>query len=210
MSRYYWLIDAGHGGIKDGVYTTAPAKMHTFEDGYVIYEGDVNRKIAKKFYTLLNQHGIEFGLVYHETEDTKLDQRIAIVNKVYEKDPRCVLLSIHSNAGGGKGFEVFTSIGENRSDKFGEVIFVKYKTLLPQFVFRSDPSDGDHDKEARFAMVGYEKNGKWYGPRCPAILVENLFFDNRAEAEYLNSDEGQDAIANVLLQSVLACEKNIF
>ena len=39
MSNYLWLLDAGHGGMKDGKYTTAPGRMHVFEDGLTFYEG---------------------------------------------------------------------------------------------------------------------------------------------------------------------------
>lgn len=45
-SNYLWLIDAGHGGMVKGKYTTAPAKMFKFPDGLTIYEGVVNRDIA--------------------------------------------------------------------------------------------------------------------------------------------------------------------
>jgi len=212
MSNYYWIIDAGHGGIKEGKYVTAPAKMHKFDDGFTIHEGEVNRKISALLQRMLQTEGIDFCLVYDEVEDTSLDSRINLVNKVYEKNPNAILLSIHSNAGGGKGLEIFTSIGQNKSDVVAEYLHQSYTKYLPKFKFREDESDGDHDKEARFAMVGYErmKNGKvvWYGPKCPAVLVENLFFDNREEAEYLNSEIGQHEIAKAMFEGIAQVELN--
>jgi N-acetylmuramoyl-L-alanine amidase len=40
------------------------------------------------------------------------------------------------------------------------------------------------------------------GPKCPAVLTENLFYDNRMEAEFISSDIGQERIANVLFKFV--------
>jgi len=212
MSNYYWIIDAGHGGIKNGHYVTAPAKMHKFEDGLTIYEGEINRKISALLQRMLQTEGIDFCLVYDEVEDTPLDDRINLVNRVYEKNPNAILISIHSNAGGGKGLEIFTSVGKDKSDLVAELLYQSYTRYLPNFKFRDDLSDGDHDKEARFAMVGYwrTKNGKevWYGPKCPAVLVENLFFDNKEEAGYLNSELGQHEIALAIFEGIKMVEQN--
>ena len=54
--RYNWLLDNGHGGILDGVYTTAPNKMHIFDDGLTVYEGDFNRKIVERIADKLNRY----------------------------------------------------------------------------------------------------------------------------------------------------------
>ncbi|TSA27668.1 MAG: N-acetylmuramoyl-L-alanine amidase [Bacteroidetes bacterium] len=41
------ILDYGHGGLtSDGTYTTAPAKMHTFPNGEMAYEGVINRQIG--------------------------------------------------------------------------------------------------------------------------------------------------------------------
>jgi len=160
MSKKYWLLDAGHGGIKDGKYVTAPVKMFVFEDGFTIYEGVIVRAISTILQKMLCEAEIEHALVYDEVEDTSLSSRSAIANAVYVKKPNTVLLSIHCNAGGGKGIEIFTSIGVTEADPMAEVFYRNTIKYLPQFNFRPDNSDGDHDKEERFHMVGYEKNGK--------------------------------------------------
>lgn len=207
MPKKYWIIDAGHGGMVDGKYTTAPDKMHTFEDGYTIYEGVTNRAIARELVALFRFNGcIDFALVYDEKHDTPLSTRAKLVNKLYEKYPNAVSLSIHSNAGGGSGNEIFTSAGETEADGLAELLYETIKEQLPEFRFRPDLSDGDHDKEARFYMVGYESNGVRVGPKCPAILAEFLFFDNRKEAEFLNSFAGQQRIARCLFDWILRVE----
>lgn len=200
MSKFKYLIDAGHGGMQDGVYTTAPAKMFTFHDGYTIYEGVVNRKIADKLHKLLLINKIDFALVYDEVKDTSLALRVEIANKLYAKDKRCMYLSIHSNAGGGSGIEVYTSKGQTKSDLLAPHFINAYKEAFKGYKLRADNSDGDEDKEADFYVV--------HKTNCPAVLVESFFFDNRMEAEFLNSEIGQDAIAECLLQAILNIEKD--
>jgi len=199
MSNYTWILDAGHGGERGGVYTTAPAKMHIFGDGMEIREGVINRAITKLLYQKLQREGINFALVYDDVEDTPLKERVDIADRLYAKNPNCIYLSIHSNAGQGKGFEVFTSKGQNKSDKVAYFFCEKYKEHFPYFAFRADQSDGDADKEEDFYVLRKTD--------CPSLLVENLFFDNRTEAEYLLSKEGQEAIAECLFQSIKIVEQ---
>lgn len=198
-SNYLWLLDAGHGGMKNGVYTTAPAKQFIFDDGLAAYEGVINRKITEVVYKQLELKQIDFALVFDDVEDTPLSQRVTIADNVYRKDKRAVYLAIHSNAGGGRGFEIFTSKGQTTSDKVAAVFCEVYKQHFPSFLFRADMSDGDADKEADFYVLRKTD--------CPALLVENLFFDNRKEAEYLISEAGQLAIANCIVAAIEKVEQ---
>lgn len=199
MSNYLWCLDAGHGGIdKDGNYTTAPAKMHTFSD-FTIHEGVINRRICEILYKELELKAIDFALVYHDVEDTPLHKRVEIADSVFRKDNRAIYLSVHSNAGGGSGFEIFTSPGQTKSDKVANVFAETYQKFFPQFAFRKDYSDGDWDKEANFYVLRKTD--------CPALLVENLFFDRRPEAVYLSSEEGQRNIAKCIVQCIENVEK---
>ena len=200
MSNYLWILDAGHSGMKDGVYLTAPAKMHRFADGLIIYEGVINRAIAKHVYLQLVELNIDHKLVYDEQEDDSLSIRVQRADKIYAKDKRAVYLSIHSNCspphivGAGSGFEIFTSPGQTKSDKIANVFCETYEKLFPEFKMRCDKADGDADKEADFFVLRKTD--------CPAILVENLFFDNRREAEFLLSTEGQQQIACAIVQAI--------
>ena len=199
MSNYKWLLDAGHGGILNGKYTTAPAKMFRFKDGFEVYEGIINRQITNKLITLLQSAGIDFALVYDEHLDTPLNERVAIADRVYNKHRNSIYLSIHSNAGKGKGFEVFTSKGQTKSDSIAYFFCAKYvEHFKNMFPLRRDRSDGDDDKESEFYVLRKTD--------CPAVLVENLFFDNREEAEFLVSEVGQMAIAQCLFEAIQQCE----
>lgn len=194
-SNYLWILDAGHGGVnKDGKYTTAPKKMYQFADGLTILEGVINRKITELVYKQLEVKQIDFALVYDDVEDTPLAQRVMLADNIYRKDKRAIYLSIHSNAGGGAGFEIFTSPGQTKSDKVAAIFCETYQKFFASFPFRKDVADGDADKEADFYVLRKTD--------CPSLLVENLFFDNRKEAEFLLSEEGQKKIANCIIRCI--------
>lgn len=203
MSNYRWLIDAGHGGLVDGKYATAPGKMFVFPE-FTFEEGVNNRIIAKKLAALLDSAGIEFALVYDENLDTLLHKRINIANKIHQKDPRCIFISIHSDAmpegahGKASGFSVWTSPGQTKSDKVANIFFDCIAKELKEFKGRQDKSDMDADKEAKFSVLT--------DTHCPAVLTENLFYDNKMEAEFLMSEVGQTRIAKAHFDAIMAVE----
>lgn len=200
QSNYMWIIDAGHGGLKeDGTYTTAPAKMFKFSDGLTIYEGVLNRIIADMVYKQLEIKNIDFAIVYDEVEDLPLSNRVITADNIFRKDKRAVYMSLHSNAGGGSGFEIFTSPGQTKSDKIANIFCEIYMKSFPDFIFRKELADGDADKEADFYVLRKTD--------CPSILLENLFFDNRRDADFLNSKEGQKRIADCIVQCIETVEK---
>lgn len=201
MSNYIWLLDAGHGGMKNGLYTTAPAKMHVFDDGLTFCEGVSNRIIAEALSTMLTGAGMEHVMIHDPETDTPLKERVMRANMLYAKDKRCIYLSIHSDAmpdgahGKGSGFAVYTSKGETRSDAIGRIFSEVYVRELKAFKSREDRADGDADKEEDFYVLRKTN--------CPSLLVENLFFDNRREAEFLLSEAGQGKIAMTMLKAIL-------
>lgn len=205
MSYYTWILDAGHGGITpEGVYTTAPGKMHTFEDGMVIHEGVTNRKIAGKLIQLMKASDYSYDVVNDEVVDTPLGERVRRADLIYGKNKNCIYLSIHSDAmpdgshGKASGLSIYTSRGQTKSDKVADIIAMSYAKLLAGFKLRKDQVDGDADMEADFYVLRKTD--------CPAVLVENLFFDNRREAEFLSSEEGQEKIAIALFDAMASCE----
>lgn len=200
MSNYKWLIDAGHGGIDDmGVYhCLANGKQYQHKD-FIIYEGEINRKIAAKLWQKLNSACIDFALVYHEVQDWSLTKRVQLCNDTHQKNSNCILLSIHNNAGKGKGTEVFTSVGETKSDKL--CLDVLRDAYLNGFDCRWPFRNGETgiDKEADFTILK--------STTCPAVLTESLFFDELEQARYLMSDEGQETIATILFTWIKHVEK---
>lgn len=175
------LLDAGHGGMIDGKYVTAPSKMHDFKDGFVFYEGVFNRKVCQRILKLTNHkpyNVVYLNRLYGDVEiDASLQKRSDVINCVYNLYKKSVLISIHGNAGGGYGGEVFSM------SKKGSQIANIFEQGWNQEVKRKWRGC----KEANFHMLR-ETNP-------PAILTENGFFDNRDDAEWMMSEKGINEIA---------------
>ena len=190
--KYTWLIDAGHGGMHEGKYMTDPKWGKFYKHPtFTAYEGVTNRKIASLLITKLEDAGIDSVQIHHDYWDTSLSGLVSMANAITGNK---VYLSIHSNAGKGKGFEVFTSKGETKSDKLADVFCEHLIFDFPEYPLRQDVRDGDKDKEEDFYVL--KKTN------CPAVLVELLFFDEIKQAEFLNSAEGQERLANSLFKSI--------
>ena len=200
VSKTLVLIDAGHGGIIDGVYTTAPSKMYD-HGSFTFFEGVYNRLIADRYIHYLDKNGINYMFLTDTNEDVPLKHRTDKINSIVmgypEYDP--YLVSIHGNAAGVKkatGIEVYTTKGITKSDIYAEIFFKELKEL--EWKMRSDISDGDKDKEANFWML---KN-----TLCPAILLEIGFFTNKEQALNMMNPYIQDAIGQFLCEASIKCE----
>lgn len=194
------ILDPGHGGINSkGEYTTAPAKMHTFPDGTTIYEGEINRKIVRYIADAFNCDPTKNTKIVYTVEpdnpiDVTLGSRVRFANKY---NPRNSLyISIHNNAGGGTGGEVFTSVGETKADKLAEEVIKEMEVFYNDlnFPMRKDFRDGDSDKEAPFYVLRKTK--------CPAILVEGLFFDNKRDAKFLKDEQFLKNLGQIIYNGI--------
>ena len=185
------VVDAGHGGVINGIPQTAGKRSPDFGKG-ILYEGVTNRQISKKFIALLAKAGIPVIELVPEITDISLGERVRRANKI--KDG--IFLSFHSNAGdaGASGWEIFTTKGQNNSDIVAEAIFQEMKKAFPKAKFRSDTADGDADKEEAFYVL---KN-----INHPAVLIENFFMTNKEDYNILLSNEGQDKIAKAVFEAV--------
>ena len=189
------LLDVGHGGMINNKYTTAPKKMYKFEDGLTIYEGVVNRLIGNKLISFLKEKKITVVPIAFEAEDTSLGERVRRANALEKKfKGQCVFVSIHCNAGEGTGFEVYTSPGETKSDKYATLFMEEFEKEFKDHKMRKDYSDGDPDKESRFYVL--------VNTSMPAVLLESFFMDTRSDAELLLSDEGQKRIATAYFNAI--------
>jgi N-acetylmuramoyl-L-alanine amidase len=56
---------------------------------------------------------------------------------------------------------------------------------------RRDLSDGDSDKESNFYILAKT--------RCPAVLLENFFYDNRSECAWLLLEGTKVRIADAIV-----------
>ncbi len=181
------IIDAGHGS-RNGHLIVTPGKRSPFDE-YPLVEGEFNRAIAARIIEKCELEGIPYHTCYHTWKDLDLHHRVFACNQIYEKNPNVYLLSIHANAGGGVGVEVFTSPGETKSDEIANLFKPEYERVFDEVNLRSDWSDGDWDKEGKFFMLTRT--------RCPAVLTENGFMDHLGDVQRLRSTTYRDAIAQV-------------
>ena len=188
------LIDPGHG--IDTLGKRSP-------DGKFL-EYLWNRQIADLLLDRFMIMGIDASLVVTETNDISLSTRVQRVNRVCSKvgASNVILLSIHSNAAGdgskwmsAQGWSCYTSKGETKSDVIAECLYDAFETEFSDRKIRKDTSDGDRDWEENFYVLQKSK--------CPAVLLENFFYDNRDECAWLLKDETKERIADAIVKGIV-------
>jgi N-acetylmuramoyl-L-alanine amidase len=198
-----WVLDAGHGGIDPitDKYVT-PGKRSPEEMGEPqIFEGVYNLQIVNAIAELMRGDST-FGRPYltrTNYDDTSIGLRNAFIKKINRSQYRPVVISVHLNAGGGTGFEVFTSPGKTSSDTLAECFCDAFVAAFPDKKLRTDMSDGDRDKEANFGILT--------GHPFPAVLTENFFMDNASDLELLRRPSTILDIAAYHIEAMKAFEK---
>lgn len=184
------IIDRGHG------IDTPGKRSPIWKDGTQLLEWEFNNYVATRIAHKLAAAGLRSRLLVTEEKDISLSERCSRVNNICKMHGRenCILISIHANAGGGTGFEVFTSPGNTPADDYATMIIESIKETFPNEKIRSDYSDGDADKEARFYLLQHTQ--------CPAILTENLFMDNEKDCRKLMEDSFREKIADAHVTAI--------
>jgi len=183
------ILDAGHG------YDTYGKASPVWQDGTQLLEYEFNRDIVKRIHTKLDQIHIDSIILVPEAIDISLKVRCNRANEIFKKHPESFLISVHGNMGGGSGWEVWTSPGETKSDKIASIFMESAKTHLAGFKMRSDYSDGDPDKESKFYILVHTL--------CPAVLTENLFYDNWKDYQFMNSYKGRETITDLHIDAIV-------
>lgn len=202
MSRYLWLLDAGHGGVIDGIPQTAGKRSPEWEKG-ILYEGVMNRIILGKVAKMMDNECLPYVVVTPEETDISLEERARRINKIAESSD-CIALSFHCNAftsESANGWSAFTTVGQTKSDKVAEVLYKHAKES--KFKIRTDLSDGDMDKERMFFIL----RKTTFAPRpCPCVLIENFFMTNKKDYLFLMSEKGQNKIARAIFNAIKEIE----
>lgn len=185
------LLDAGHGRETPG------KRSPVWDDGSQLFEWELNRDIVRRVSQKLKTRDIAPHIVTPEDADIPLAERVRRVNDYVKRTAEpCLLISVHSNAGGGTGWEAWTSVGKTKSDEYVRFFYKAAHDLLPSyFPIRADGYDGMTGKESAFYILTHSA--------CPAILTENLFMDKEADCRFLMSGKGRDTIANIHVKAVL-------
>lgn len=184
-----FLLDNGHGKETPG------KRSPVWPDGSQLFEWSFNRDMVSRVKEKAIRSGLLVVELVPETKDVSLEERVRRANQWHDvTNGRAVLISIHANAGGGTGFEVYTSPGTTKADRIATIFFNGIKAAFPGMKMRADESDGDPDKEAGFYIL---KN-----TRCPAVLVENLFMDNYADCRFLFQEDFKNRLADAYVEAM--------
>ena len=197
------LLDNGHAK------STPGKRSPKCDDIPQFFEYEFNRDIVKRIARKLDALGVKYEILVPEVEeDIALSTRAARANKFCEKYgvKNCVFISIHSNAAGNgtnwvtaKGWSCYTSKGETASDPYAELFMREAeKVLVPMGKTIRKWSSKKYSWEENFTVLIKTK--------CPAILTENLFYDNKEEVKFLLSEEGREAIAQIHVNTILKIE----
>ena len=192
------LLDSGHG-------ESTPGKRSP--DGR-LREYKYCREIADEVKNQLTSKGFQVELVVPDNTDVSLMERCRIVNQYCDKygKTNTVLVSIHCNAAGSgidwmnaKGWSVF--ISNNSSNK---------SKKLAKCLFNAAQNENLALRKYSQTQVYWKQNlAICRETKCPAVLTENLFQDNKEDVEFLLSEKGRESIVRLHVNGILSYIKAI-
>lgn len=175
------MLDAGHGGR---------------DSGAVGISGLREKDVVLPVVLLMRDRLQSGGITVSTTRDSDVYLSLAERREMTNESGAEIFASIHCNAGGGFGYEVFTTVGDTQADPFATHLFGEYGREFPERRGRADRSDvdtADPDKERNFAVLLCKP---------PATLFELGFIDT-AEGERFLGDEGnQEKMARALVRGI--------
>lgn len=174
------MLDPGHGGYDSGAGANG------------LLEKDINWKTAVEVKGMLLERGFTAELTRTENECPSLRER-AQRAKNWGAD---ILISVHHNAGGGVGFEIYKSVKGVLDDKLATLLADAFKktgqTPHGQGIYtRTLPDGSDYYGILRFsAALG-----------IPAIISEYAYIDS-TDVTHINSDVGISTEAEAIARAV--------
>lgn len=174
MAKVY--IDPGHGGSDPGAVK-------------YIREEDVNLTMALACRDYLKKYGVTVKMSRTSDKDTSLNATCAEINK-WKPD---LAVSVHNNAGGGDGFEVYHSICGGTGKVLAKNIEDEVKKI---------------GQNSRGLKTKKNSSGKdYYGfirqTTCPAIICEGVFVDNKKDAAQADTKAEQEEFGIAYAKGIL-------
>ena len=166
-----------------------------------LLEWEFNRRLVNKISEGLSAEGIPYILLDMGATDVTLAGRTAIAN-TFGKD--CLYISVHGNAAGhgdkwmnARGWSIYTTKGYTKSDPIAEIFIKKAEEILPTIgckVRKYSSKKYAGDWEENFYVLAHTL--------MPAVLTENLFYDNLEDCEIMKSEEGIEALAKIHIEAI--------
>ena len=202
------ILDAGHGN-----YDTTHGKYSPVLDSGVGYdentcyegrfrEGMFNRDIVKRLVEKLTKLGINVHVVSDINKDVSLSIRVNRANEICKQYgvKNCLFLSIHSNAAGnGTGWLNARGTSVHVCEKCSTT-----SKELARTIYEASYADGFKGNRSVPICKYWVNNFKVVRETiCPAVLIENLFYDNREDIKVLMSEEGRERIAMYIFKGLM-------
>ncbi len=179
------ILDPAHG--EDVAGKRSPCGTHL--------EYEWSRKILGQLYIKLIDHNYRVEYTTISELEPGLSYRRNIASKIeVNNDQSKLMISLHNNAAGigtewmkARGIEIFTTIGETKSDKYAKIVYDQLKSDFPDLTFRGL-------KESNFAVL---KGSNYY-----AMLIEWLFQDNKEDVELLKNETVNNELIESLFKAI--------
>ena len=175
MAKVY--IDPGHGGSDPGAVK------------YIV-ERDVNLVMALACRDYLNANGVSTKMSRtSNSTDTSINSMAREANS-WGAD---LVISIHNNAGGGDGFEVYHTVGGGRGKILAQNIEAEVKKIGQNS--RGLKTRRDTDGTDYYGMIRLTD--------APAVICEGVFVDNATDVQIADTAEEQRAFGYAYARGIL-------
>lgn len=171
------FIGVGHGGKDPGA-----------EDGD-LKEKHINLGIATACRDELAKYGVLTKMSREDDADDPLSEEIRECN-AFAPD---YAVDIHTNAGGGRGFEAFHTLSGGKGEVLAEAIELEVLAM----------GQTSRGCKTRANDAGRDYYGFIRSTKCPAVIVEFGFIDNAADRALMDTIEKQDAIGRTYARAIL-------
>ena len=171
------FISVGHGGVDSGAVSNG------------VKEKDLNLSIALACRDVLERHGVAVKMSRTKDENDPLGDEIRECNE-YGPD---IAVSIHNNAGGGDGAEVFHSHIGGKGKTLAENILAEIVKV---------------GQNSRGAKIRKNASGRdYYGfireISCPSVIVECAFVDNATDLQIIGTEARRESMGVAIAKGIL-------
>lgn len=177
MNNKKVFIGVGHGGSDPG------AVANGFK------ESVINLTIAKEVKNELERHNVEVKMSRVREENDDLSEEIKECN-AYKPT---LAVDIHTNAGGGDGFEVFHTIGGGT----GKVLATNINSEVMAI------GQNSRGVKTKTNSSGGDFFGFIRSTTCPAVIVEGFFIDNKTDLKDFDTDSELKLLAIAYVKGIL-------
>lgn len=177
MANKKVFIGVGHGGKDPGAVANG------------LKEKDLTLAIAKACRDELKRHGVAVAISRESDASENLAQRIKEAN-AFGPD---VAVDIHINAGGGDGVEVFHAKKDASDDQLAKNIIEEVKKL----------GQNSRGLKTKATSSGSDYFGFIRQLKCPSVLVECAFIDNKKDIAILDTPAEQQAMGVAIAKGIL-------